>query len=360
MNAPTGGKAAGPALAEFILLNEEIAALVRARVPLESHLTQIAAELPGKSGELAERIGRRLNAGQSLAEAVEVECATMPAAYRATVVAGSQGGQLAGAIESVVDSASRIEQLRRITGLALLYPLMVSIVAVALMTLIITRVVPTFGLVSENQVGPIAWLLTWRVTILRVAVIAVGTLFILLAIWWWRSGRVGKPASAQLGPMAWLPGARKVFRWNQAATFSDLLLLMVERGVPLDQALPLAADAVDDVNLRTASYELAEHIQRGGTTARTAPDDAGRLRSAFPLMIRLALFHSGNRELLVSSLRQAAAMYRERAIRAAEWYSEYVPVLLTIGVGGTLTICFTLLVLWPYTSLLRELSGLHW
>jgi general secretion pathway protein F len=359
MNAPTGGSAAGPGLADFILLNEEIAALARARVPLESHLAKIAAELPGKSGELAERLALRLNAGESLADAVEVECATMPAAYRATVVAGSQGGQLASAIDSVVNAASRIEQLRRITGVALLYPLMVSIVAVALMTLIVMRVLPNFGLVSESQVGPIAWLLTWRVTLLRVALIVVGALFVLVAIWWWNSGRIGKPASAQLGPMAWLPGARKVFRWNQAATFSDLLLLMVERGVSLDHALRLSADAIDDRALRSSAYELSEHIKLGGSTAGTGSDDIQRLRSTFPLMIRLALFHSGNRELLVSSLRQAALMYRERAIRAAEWYSEYVPILLTIGVGGTLTICFTLLVLWPYTSMLRELAGLN-
>jgi general secretion pathway protein F len=359
MNAPTGGKVAGPGLADFILLNEELAALVRARVPLESHLKQIAAELPGKSGELAERIGRRLNSGESLADAVEVECATMPAAYRATVVAGAQGGQLASAIESVVDSASRVEQLRRITGVALLYPLMVSIVAVVLMAVIVTRILPTFGLVSESHTGPIVWLLSWRLTILRVVVILVGVLFILLAVWWWLSGRVGKAASAQLGPMAWLPGARKVFRWNQAATFSDLLLLMVERGVPLDQALRLAADAVDDVTLRSSSYALAEHVERGGSATRTKPDDIDQLRAKFPLMIRLALFHSANRELLVSSLRQAALMYRERAIRAAEWYSEYVPILLTIGVGGTLTVCFTLLVLWPYTTMLRELAGLN-
>jgi general secretion pathway protein F len=359
MNAPTGGQAARPGLADFILLNEEIAALVRARVPLESHLAQIGAELPGKTGELAERIGRRLNAGESMADAVDVECATMPAAYRATIVAGSQGGQLASAIESVVDSASRVEQLRRITGVALLYPMMVSIVAVVLMTVIVTRILPTFGLISQSQVGPIAWLLTWRLTVLRGAVIIIGTLFILLAVWWWISGRAGKPASAQLGPLAWLPGARKVFRWNQAATFSDLLLLMVERGVSLDHALRLAADAIEDVTLRSSSYELAEHIQRGGSMGRTGSDDVVQLRSTFPLMIRLALFHSGNRELLVSSLRQAATMYRERAIRAAEWYSEYVPILLTIGVGGTLTVCFTLLVLWPYTSMLRELAGVN-
>src|SRR4029078_461701 len=128
---------------------------------------EIAAELPGKSGELAQRIGHRLKSGESLADAVEIECATMPAAYRATVVAGSQGGQLAGAIESVVDSASRIEQLRRITGVALLYPMMVSILAVALMTVIIMRVIPTFGLISESKVGPLVWLLTWRLTLLR-------------------------------------------------------------------------------------------------------------------------------------------------------------------------------------------------
>src|SRR4029078_13227599 len=116
---------------------------------------EIAAELPGKSGELAQRIGHRLKSGESLADAVEIECAKMPAAYRAAVVAGSQGGQLASAIESVTDSASRIEQLRRITGVALLYPVMVAIVAVTLMTFVVTRILPNFGLVSEAHTGPI-------------------------------------------------------------------------------------------------------------------------------------------------------------------------------------------------------------
>jgi hypothetical protein len=59
-------------------------------------------------------------------------------------------------------------------------------------------------------------------------------------------------------------------------------------------------------------------------------------------------------------LRQAAAIYRERTVRAAEWYTEYLPILLTIVIGGTLTIGFTLLVLWPYVSMLYELSEWNW
>src|SRR4029078_6076108 len=141
----------------------------------------------------------------------------MPSAYRATIVAGSRSGQLAGAIESVVDSASRIEELRRITGVALIYPMMVCLVAIALMTVVVTPVLPGFGLISESHAGPIAWLMTWRFTLLRAAEYIVAALFIAIAVWWWFSGRKGMPVSAQLGLMGWLPGGRKVFRWNQAA-----------------------------------------------------------------------------------------------------------------------------------------------
>ena len=63
---------------------------------------------------------------------------------------------------------------------------------------------------------------------------------------------------------------------------------------------------------------------------------------------------------LASSLRQAALLYHERAIRAAEWYAEYLPIVLTVLVGGTITAGFTLFVLWPYASTLHEFSSWNW
>jgi hypothetical protein len=79
-----------------------------------------------------------------------------------------------------------------------------------------------------------------------------------------------------------------------------------------------------------------------------------------PILIRLALRHTNDRALLASSLRQAATMYHERAVRTAEWYAEYLPIVLTLLIGGTITAGFTLFVLWPYASTLHELSQWNW
>ena len=359
MNAPTGGKAAAPALADFIALNEEIAALVAARIPLEPQLAQLGRELPGKAGELAQHIGRRLEAGESLAEAMEAECTALPATYRAVITAGAESGQLGAALESLVDSAARTDQLRRITGMALVYPVVLAVVACWLLALVIARVVPEFEWLDQYNSAPIAWLAKWRHTVPLLALVVPSLLTLAAAAWWWRSGRIDGAPAAGVGWRAWLPGSRAILRWSQAATFADMLQLLVERGVPLDRSLHLAAESSDDPALRNAALRLAEQ-SRLGTAVRppSSIDDEGLAK--FPLLIRLALHHAGDRTLLAGGLRQAAAMYRERAIRAAEWYAEYLPILLTVVIGGAITIGFTLFVVWPYAATLRQLSESNW
>jgi type II secretory pathway component PulF len=170
--------------------------------------------------------------------------------------------------------------------------------------------------------------------------------------------------SGPFASLAWLPGTRRVYRWSQAATFVELLRLLVERGLPLDQSLRLAGDALDDRRLSTAALRVADQIEQGAapwSSERNLPSPASHSPAAdFPLLIRVALRQAGDRALLLGGLRQAATMYRERAVRTAEWYAEYMPIALTVAVGGTLTIGFTLLVLWPYVSTLYELAGWDW
>jgi type II secretory pathway component PulF len=359
MNAPPAGKAQTPALADFILLNEEITALVRARIPLESNLARLGKQLPRKSGVLAERIGRRMESGEDLVTAIDAECVSMPASYRAALVAGIQSGNLGAALKSIVDSASRLDQMRHITLVALLYPLVLVVLICWLLAFVIMRVMPQFAWIENTPFRPILWLSDSSYTF-PVLAIAVPCFVVLWAsMWWWRSGRLGG-SSPRLGLLASLAGSGRIYRWGEAAQFSELLHLLVERGVPLDQSLQLAGEATGDRRLRAAAEQLAKEIHAGEVVRTPNAQAAGRRQSDFPLLIRLALQHANDRALLVASLRQAATMYQERTARAAEWYSEYLPILLTIAIGGTFTIGFTLFVLWPYASMLHELSTWNW
>jgi type II secretory pathway component PulF len=359
MNAPAGGKTIATALADFIVLNEEIAAIVRARLPLETHLARLGKELPGKAGPLAERIAQRMERGESLAQAMDAECASLPAAYRAAITAGVQSGQLGAAVESLVESAARIDQLRRVTGIAILYPLILVVVASLLFALVISRVIPTFHWLNEGDFNAISWLTNSALIVPMLAVVVPSAAIFFCAIWWWRSGRLNRSQAAAFGPLAWLPGARRVHDWSQAASFAEMLTLLVERGVPLNDALRLAGDAAEDAELHSTAVRLADEIEHGATTHG---DGAGAIsaRQSFPPLIRLALYHMGDRTLLAGGLRQAAAIYQDRAARAGEWYAEYVPILLTLLIGGALTACFTLLVIWPYASALNELARWDW
>ncbi len=360
MNAPTGGKAATPAVADFIALSEEIAALVRARIPLQPHLAQLGQELPGKTGELAGQIGRRLEAGESLAAALDAECPSLPATYRAAIAAGVESGQLGAALESIADSASRLDQLRRVTGVAIIYPLILVVVVCWLLPLMLISLVPGFQWAGQFHYGPIAWLAHWPYTAPVLMYGVPGLVLIVVAAWWWRSGRLGGARTTRFGWLAWLPGARGVQRWSQAATFAEMLLLLVQRGVPLDQSLRLAGESTDDARLRRAALRLADEARSGETVGATGRRDAAARPGDMPLLVRLALYHAGDRALMSASLRQAADMYRERAVRAADWHAEYLPILLTVAVGGTLTVAFTLLVFWPYTSMLHTLAQWNW
>jgi type II secretory pathway component PulF len=139
-----------------------------------------------------------------------------------------------------------------------------------------------------------------------------------------------------------------------------MLTLLVERGLPLDHALRLAAGATQDADLQAAAQRLADEILHGSAVRNAAAAAGSTARQDFPPLIRLALHHLGDRALLAGGLRHAAAVYHDRALRAGEWYAEYLPMLLMVLIGGTLTVGFTVLVIWPYASALHELAGWDW
>lgn len=340
-------------LDDLIAVNEEIAALVRAGVPLERGLASIAAELPSRSGRLAARLAQRTEQGATLIEAIEAEGDRLPAAYRAVIAAGLRSGRLDAAVRGLVDAARRMADLRRVTGLALAYPLIIVLAAWALMGLALVAILPQIGDVHVPHAAVDATRVSVWTVVLVATLVMLGLVTFGLFITWRRAGRAD--ALAATGGPAWGFGRgvsfRRVRRLSQAAAFADLLALLVEYHVPLPEAMELSTEAAGDRSLRRTAAALAAEIQAGRSVA-----DARKQLGAFPALIRLALLNDRNEPAMSAGLRAAADAYRHRADQDVDWLTLRTPVVLTLILGGGTVAAYAALVLGPYISALRTMT----
>lgn len=344
-------------LEQLAALNDELRALVRAGVPLEKPLRQLAADMSGRLGEAAARLASQLEQGRSLEEALAAEPDCFPPLYRAVVAAGIKAGRLSAALESLSGTALRIMELRRMLVTALVYPLMVFLVAWALFVFFVVEVAPVVGGGLPDVTRTSLWLrLIWGLAGWRDTVwywgpaVPVGVLTTAL-VWALYSARAAalEPRMTAL-VLGWLPWTRRMLADFRTASLAELLALMVENDVPLPAGLRLAAEAVGNPRMMAEAHSLADAIERGQwPTGRPA------VQLGTPLLAWMLSF-GHQRGLLGQTLRRASAVYHARARDAADAARLMVPLVLAVGIGGTVTAGYALLVLGSWAALLRALG----
>ena len=348
-------------LDQLIALNDEIAGLVRAGVPLEPALGELSRDLPGRLGQIAAAVAQRSSRGQSLLEVVSQLSGQFPPVYRAVIEAGLKTGRLPAALEALAGSIRRTAQTRRSVAMAALYPLLVLTVAWGLFAFFAHWIAPqmlrSFAQLDVPGRGLFALLARWGGWAGIWGPVVPLLIFILAGVWWYCSGRasVAEPRrAARL--LGWLPWMGKTLQWSHAATFAEVLALLVESRVPLDEALVLAGEASGNRQTLAAARQMAAAVARGESGERL-PEIAG-----FPPLLTW-LMAAGPRHsplgtpALLPALKHAAETYRRRAAHQADLARVFLPVVLTITIGGTATLLYTLTLFVPYTSLLRALGA---
>lgn len=343
-------------LDDLIALNDEIVALVRAGVPIERGLVGFGRDLKGRLGRLAEGVGRRMETdGCSLADAVGAEAGGMPELYRAVIEAGTRAGRLTSALEGLTSFARGRADLRRSIDLALIYPAIVCVLAYGFFIAFVVLIAPGLDAgfrslgVAPGSAAVLArvgeWAAIWGP--LSFAAMAGG------AILWVRSGRASMLGSRGGGLGVWVPGVRRLIDLARSGMYAELLALLIEHQIPMPDALILSARAVGDPSLERASHRFAEAIRRGEDLHSALPSEASR---AFPPMLRWLILFGSARGELPQSLRIAAKTYRERATFRADMVRLFVPVALTVGLGGAAVLLYGLTLFAPFVELLNGLS----
>ena len=337
-------------LEHLIALNREIHALAVAGVPLEQGLVRVAEEFSGPPAEIARRLADRTAAGATLSDAIDAEA--LPESYRVLVRAGMQSGKLTAALEGFGTTAERMANLWRIALLAALYPLLIAAGAWVLLFFVGNALLPSLDFIGINDRF---WLSALRVPGEWAWYLAlIGPLVMLLGyfLWWRWSAQAGESNGPNRWQwLRWIPGVKQILDLGSAASFADLLGLLVRNRLPLGEALPLAAAASGMGNISQSAEDVSRQLAEGKPLG--AQTEAFR---QLPALVRLALLGNDGPEALASDLQHAAASYQLRAENLASRVSFFLPLTITAVVGGSIAGVYAYLMLQPYAVSLREIA----
>lgn len=324
-------------LDQWIALNDEIAALTRAGMPLDQGLLGFGRDVPGRLGALARALGERLQRGEDLPSALRAEGRAVPPLYAAVVEAGLRAGRLPAALEDLAHFARRQGELRRTIGLALFYPYIVLTLAFALFILFTALIAPRFeemvrefGLAHSVWLGLLTWLgrhaLVWG----SLGLLGLASLF----LWWVSTGSARSLGDGFFSRLVRrMPWIGMTLDQARAANEATILALLLEHDVPLEESA------------RLASRVGQEEANGSGNPVR-------RPMLSWLLQLAPVLGAKG----VVNALRDVADSYHQRAIINAELIRIFLPAILLLIIGASATVIYGLTLFLPLSEILRQLS----
>ena len=131
---------------EFLVFNQELATLLKAGMPLVQSLDILRRRITNvvfKS--VLDDVYERVRAGNSLSEAFEAHGTLFPGVYTASLLAGEKSGNLEQVIRRYVAYVKVVANVKRKTVSALVYPMILLLLSLAVVSIIVLRVVPEFG-----------------------------------------------------------------------------------------------------------------------------------------------------------------------------------------------------------------------
>src|SRR3989442_4267756 len=142
---PGFGMKHGVRMKEFLLFNQELAALIRAGLPIIASLEILIERRKNQTFKKALMDVRdKVRGGSSLSEAFQAQGEMIPGIYSATLASGERSGEIANVLLRYTTYQKTMLSLKRKVTSALIYPAILFVLMIGLIAILITWVVPKF------------------------------------------------------------------------------------------------------------------------------------------------------------------------------------------------------------------------
>src|SRR3954447_20207574 len=263
------GKTAGGsvALADLVMFTRQLATMVDAGLAMVQSLQALAEQTTNKvMRDVIRDVCTRVEGGDSFSEALQKHPKVFSRLYVCMVAAGEKGGLLAEILARLAVYLENTARLRKKVKSAMMYPTVVTIVAILITIFLLVKVVPVFGEIFNNfgaaLPAPTQYLINISHFVQKYILLVlaagggavygwfyfiktpVGRLF-------WDTNRIRLPIFGSI--------AHKIC----LARFTRTLASLVRSGVPILEVLQIVANTVGNTVMEKAIRQASTDIEKG-------------------------------------------------------------------------------------------------
>jgi len=329
--------------AELALITRQLATLVESGLPLEEALVAIAEQ--GEKNTIKSMImgvRTKVTEGYGLAESMAEYPKIFNRLYRAMVAAGEKSGHLDKVLNRLADYTEQREQMRSQIIQALVYPIIMTVVAIGVIAILLTKVVPQivgqFEHMGANLPGSTKLLIASSDFLQAYGFFMVLFIAIIMLL---VSQLLKKPAfeMAYHQRIIALPGIGKIAKGLNTARFARTLSILSASAVPLLESMKISGEVLDNLYIKQ-QVKLAADKVREGTSLRLSLEQT----KLFPPMM-LHMIASGEKSGELEQMLGRAADNQDKEFEALMNISlkAFEPALMVVMAGVVLFIVMAIL-----------------
>jgi type IV pilus assembly protein PilC len=336
------------------VFTRQFSVVIDSGLPLVQGLDLLAKEEPDKN--LANAIDRTradVEAGMSLAEAMEKRPYAFDSLYTSMVAAGEAGGILDTILKRLAVFIEKQAKLKSQVKSAMIYPIAVLSIALIVVLVILWKVIPTFTQLFDGLGAKLP--LATRVVIWMSKEVVVGMPFAVagVSLGSYLFRRYYQTPEGRLRVdriLLKMPLLGKIFRKVAVARFCRTLATLLSSGVPILDGLDITAKTSGNAVVEGAITQVRQRIERGETIAAPL-----RATGVFPPMVAQMIGAGETTGALDTMLAKIAEFYEDEVdLAVAGLLTVLEPVLIAflgVVVGGIVISMYL-----PLFDLISQLS----
>lgn len=251
------------------LFTRELCALISAGLEIEQSVKAVSEQTENKHlKKIIEVIHSKILEGYSFSSGLNAFPKAFPKVYRATIKAGEEAGHLGQVLDHLADYLDAQEQMRQKIIQAILYPGILTLISVGIVTFLLTFVTPKIISIFEESKDTLPWVTTLLLKISNYLQHYGILTFIIIIIMGYIAKRLllipsFKEKYDQV--VLHLPLIGKTSKLIETARFLRTLAILTQAQVPILQAFQVASDLITRIPIRKEILIAKERIKEGST-----------------------------------------------------------------------------------------------